>query len=197
MRVIAGASTFNALFSSRGNGIQTAGLRGSFIDESDDIINRQSSPGAQRLRVGITHEKRRPVVHQQTLHSAGTEDVGCFVASSKKGALKLPPWCRQSAEIASGCLARSQQLFSLKNRLSRHQKPIKSTLTFHKDIEINGKLPPSPNSLSLPAGLPPSSNFIVDPGSARAKFDTLRPQRFVEVEEAAKTIIVLLYKQVE
>jgi hypothetical protein len=71
MRVIAGASTFNVLFSSHGNGIQTAGLRGSFIDESDDIINRQSSPGAQRLRVEITHEKRRPVVHQQTLLIAG------------------------------------------------------------------------------------------------------------------------------
>jgi hypothetical protein len=75
MRVIAGASTFNVLFSSHGNGIQTAGLRGSFIDESDDIINRQSSPGAQRLRVGITHEKRRPVVHQQTLHNAGSVQI--------------------------------------------------------------------------------------------------------------------------
>jgi hypothetical protein len=42
---------------SSGNGIQTTRLSGSFIGESDDIFNGQSSPGAQRLRVRITREK--------------------------------------------------------------------------------------------------------------------------------------------
>jgi hypothetical protein len=101
-------------------------------------------------------------VEKNSLKIPGSEDVGCFVGRGRS------PLFRQSAEMAPDCLARSQQTV-------RHQKPIESTLTPHKYIEINGELLPSPNSLSLPKGLPPSSHFFVDPGSARAKFDTLLP----------------------
>jgi hypothetical protein len=68
---------------------------------------------------------------------------------------------------------------------------MESTLTLCKDIEVNGKLSPSPNFLSLSEGLPPSySHFIVDPESAKAKFDTLCPLRCMEVKEAIQINIV-------